>query len=455
MTISLDAADLSALQAELPGRIALPGDAAHLAGCETFIGGVDARPVAVVRPRDTADVARAVRIARGEGWELAVRSGGHSLAGYGVSDGIVIDLSTMEDLRIDHAARAAWAQTGLTAGAYTAATHPHGLVTGFGDTSSVGIGGLTVGGGIGYLSRAHGLTIDNLLAAEVVTADGEVRIVDDAREPELFWGLRGGGGNLGVVTQLHLRLHEIDTVVGGLLVLPATPETLAAFLAEADQAPDELTTMVDVIAGPPLPFLPEEHHGRPVLMATACFTGSIDAGERTLAPFRRIAPPIVDLLGPMPYPGIYQDEDFGRPRIAIRTTFRDASIDEALAGELIEQVATAPSPMAMVHLRVLGGAIDRVPLDATAYAHRGRRILAMPLALYEDADDGPACDAWAGGLGRQLCDTPGVYVNFLADEGAGRVREAYPHGAWERLAALKRRYDPDNLFRRNQNVPPA
>lgn len=455
MTIPLRTPDLTALRAELPGRVSGPGEAAYAATCAVFVGGEPARPAAVVRPRDVGDVARAVRFARDEGLALAVRSGGHSLAGYGLSDGIVIDLSSMRQLQVDRSTRTAWAQTGLTAGAYTALTHPDGLVTGFGDTASVGIGGLTLGGGMGYLSRQHGLTIDNLLAAEVVTADGQVRVVDHDREPDLFWGLRGGGGNLGVVTRLQLRLLEIDTVVGGLLVLPATPGALAAFVAEADAAPERLTTMVDVVNAPPLPFLPEAYHGRPVLLATLCCTGPIEKGERAVAPFRRIAEPIVDLLGPMPYPGIYQDEDFGRPRIAVRTTFRDALVDEALAGELIERVAAAPTPMAMVHLRVLGGAIDRVPVDATAYAHRGRRIMAMPIALYHRAEDRPTCDAWAGGLGRLLCDRPGAYVNFLADEGEDRVRDAYPHGAFDRLARLKRRYDPGNLFARNQNVAPA
>jgi FAD/FMN-containing dehydrogenase len=255
-------------------------------------GGVDPRPAAIVKVADATDVAAVIAIARETGVPLAVRSGGHSGAGYGsVDDGIVIDVRALDSLDLDPVARTAWAGSGLTAGEYTAEAAKHGLATGFGDTGSVGLGGLITGGGVGYLVRKHGLTIDNLLAAEVVTADGQVRTVDDEHEPDLFWAIRGGGGNVGVVTRFKLRLHELDGVVGGMLILPATAKTVAGFIAAAEAAPEELSTIGNVMPCPPMPFVPEEHHGKVVILGMLAYEGGADDGESNRSPTRRCSRP--------------------------------------------------------------------------------------------------------------------------------------------------------------------
>jgi FAD/FMN-containing dehydrogenase len=376
---------------------------------------------------------------------------------FGVTDGgIVLDLSDMRALDIDLERRTAWAETGLTAGAYTAAAGAHGLATGFGDAGSVGIGGITLGGGVGFLARKYGLTIDDLLAADVVTADGQLLHVDAETHPDLFWAIRGGGGNFGVATRFQFRLHEVGTTVGGMLLLPATPDVVAAFVAEADAAPDELSTIANVMTAPPMPFVPEEYHGRPVIMAVLVHVGSADAGERVIGRFRALATPIVDMVRPMRYHEIYEEGDPPHPvAIAVRTMFVD-TVDRRAAAAIIDGLQASTAPMAATQLRVLGGAVSRVPAEATAYAHRERRIMANVAAAFERPEEAAQHEAWADGLAGELRqDGTGAYVNFLGDEGAARTREAYPGSTWDRLAAIKARYDPANLFRLNQNIPPA
>ena len=301
---------ISQLRADMSGRVIGPGDSVYDAARTVFYGGFDRRPFAIVRAADAVDVSRVVTLAAEADLELAVRSGGHSLAGHGVSDGgIVVDLTEMTALDIDPKGRTAWAQAGLTTGEYTAAAQAHGLATGFGDTGSVGIGGITLGGGIGFLSRKHGLTIDSLLAADMVTADGEARRVDAENHPDLFWAIRGGGGNFGVVTRFHYRLHEVGTVVGGVLILPATPDNILSFVAAAESAPEELTTIANVMKAPPMPFLPEDLVGRLVIFGMMVHVGSVEAGERAIAPFRELAEPIADMVRPMRYPEIFMEEE--------------------------------------------------------------------------------------------------------------------------------------------------
>jgi FAD/FMN-containing dehydrogenase len=440
------------------GRVTAPDDPGYDQARKVFYGKFDRRPAAIVRPSSAEEVARVVTLAAETGSELAVRSGGHSLAGHSVSEGgIVLDLSGMTALDIDPDGRTAWAETGLTAGAYTAAVGGHGLVTGFGDTGSVGIGGLTLGGGVGFLVRRHGLTIDNLLAAELVTADGQVLEVDAETRPDLFWAIRGGGGNFGVATRLRFRLHELASIVGGMLLLPGTAEVIEGLVAAAEAAPEELSVIANIMVAPPMPFLPASAHGQLVVMALLCFAGDAEAGERAVAPFRALADPIADMVQPMPYAGLFEPaEEIEVVEESARTMFLDA-VDHAAARTVIEHLEASTAPMAVAQLRVLGGAMARVPAGATAFAHRDRRFMAGVGAVYEHAADRPTHDAWADGftaaLGRD--GDPGVYVNFLGDEGPERVREAYPGPTWERLAEVKRRYDPDNLFRLNQNIPPA
>src|SRR3954462_15399621 len=283
-------------------RVITPHDAGYDEARTVFYGGIDRRPALIVRARGAADVSRVVSLAREGGMELAVRSGGHSLAGHSVSDGgIVLDLSRMKAIELDVARRTAWAETGLTAGEYTTAAGAYGLATGFGDTGSVVIGGITLGGGIGFLVRKHGLTIDDLLAAEIVTADGRLLRVDAVRHPDLFWAIRGGGGNFGVATRFKLRLHEVDGILGGTLILPATPEIIASFVAEAEAAPEALSIIASVMKAPPLPSLPTAAHGKFVIIARMVYVGDAGDGESAITPFRRLAKPVADMVKPMRY----------------------------------------------------------------------------------------------------------------------------------------------------------
>lgn len=439
------------------GSVITPADEAYDRDRAVFLGGADPRPPVIARVADAADVARVIGVARETGATLAVRSGGHSGAGHGTTDdGIVLDLRDLTQLAIDAEDRTAWVGAGLTAAEVAAATAAHGLAIGFGDTGTVGVGGITVGGGVGYFVRKFGLTIDELLAAEVVTADGEIMHVDDTSHPDLFWAIRGGGGNLGVVTRFRFRLRPIDTVIGGMLVLPATPGTIAGFIDAAEGAPDDLSTIANVMTAPPMPFLPVEVHGERVILALMCWSGDLDAGERALAPFRALAEPLADLLRPMPYPELYPPEDPDyRPIAASRSMFVDR-IDTQVAETILERLAASSAQMAVAQLRVLGGAMARVPSDATAFAHRSSRIMVNLAGLCGSTDELPEHDAWVGAFADALRqDDHGVYVNFLGNEGEARIRDAYPGDTWDRLARIKARYDPTNLFRLNQNVPPA
>ena len=443
--------------ATLSGSILVPDDDGYDAGRFTHNTRWDRHPLLIVRAADAADVARTVAFAAETGLELAVRSGGHSVAGHSTSDGgIVLDLSPMKGLLIDPERRLAWAQTGLTAGDVTKAAAEHGLAVPFGDTLSVGIGGITTGGGIGFLTRRHGMTIDNVVAAEVVTADARILTVDETHEPDLFWAIRGGGGNVGVVTRFVYRLVEVSTVIGGGLFLPATPETIAGVVREARRAPDGLTLIPMVMPAPPAPFIPADRVGELALMVLGVFDGDAEAGQAAWAPIRALAEPIVDLVGPMPYPAIYQFTAEGEAQGggSIRSWFQD-DLDEADARAILGYLHHRSSPMAMAQIRILGGAMARVDPGATAFSQRDAEVMVSVMALYQVGDATPH-DAWTTAFfeafgGRRT----GVYANFLGDEGDERVRSAYPHGAYERLARVKGRYDPHNLFRLNQNVRPG
>jgi FAD/FMN-containing dehydrogenase len=437
-----------------------PNDAGY-DGARGVLYDTESRPAAIARPADAAEVARVVDVARETGAELAVRSGGHSGAGHGTSDGgIVLDLAALKALDVDAAGRTAWAGTGLTAGEVGTALAEHGLVVGFGDTASVGIGGLTSGGGIGYLVRKFGLTIDNVLAAELVTADGRLRVVDAEHEPDLFWAVRGGAGNVGVVTRFQYRLHELPGIVGGMLILPATPDTIAGFIAAAEAAPDELSTIANVMPLPPMPFVPEDRHGELAILAMIAYAGSAEAAEPVIAPFRALAEPIADMVQPSAYMDLFPPEnpDY-HPIAAARTLFLDR-VDRDVAVRMVETLTeharSTNAEMVVTQLRALGGAMARVPADATAFAHRGSRILASLAALVPTRDDLPAHLAWVDGYAETLQQGDrGRYVNFLMDEGPEAVASAFPGETGRRLAAIKRRYDPTNVFRRNQNVRPG
>jgi FAD/FMN-containing dehydrogenase len=446
------------LSSAVTGRVVGPEDPEYEAA-RTVLAPIAAerRPAAVVRVADANDVVAVVNYARDRGLELAVRSGGHSAAGHSTVDGgIVIDLRDMKKLEIDPDKRTAWAETGLTAIEYSTATVEHGLATGFGDTGSVGIGGITLGGGVGYLGRLHGLTIDNVLAAEIVTADGRLRRVDADQEPDLFWAIRGGGGNFGVVTRFLYRLADVSQFTGGMLVLPGTPEVIEGFVRLADAAPDELSTIANVMSAPPMPFLPEEAVGSIVLMGMLAYTGDPESAERVLAPFRELAAPLADFVAANPYTTMYppDDPDY-HPTAESRTMFID-HVDRPTAETIVEHLNAIEAPIRVAQLRVLGGAMSRVPADATAYAHRAGRIMVNVAAFYEGEDDRVVKAEWVKRFSEALYQgDDAAYVNFVGDEGEARIHAAYPGATWDRLAAVKARYDPDNLFHMNQNVAPA
>jgi FAD/FMN-containing dehydrogenase len=422
-------------------------------------GGYNLRPAALVRVRDAQDVATTIAYARATRSELAVRSGGHSGAGHSTTEGgVVIDLREMRAIDVDPKARTAWAETGLTALDVTNAAAEHGLAVGFGDTGSVGIGGITSGGGIGYLVRKYGMTIDSVLAAEVVTADGQVRTVDAEHEPDLFWAVRGGGGNAGVVTKFQFRLQPLDRVVGGMLILPATADTVEGFIAASADAPEELSTIANVMPCPPMPFVPDDLHGSLVILGFLCYAGDPEAGEEAMAPFRALAEPIADMVKPIPYPEMYPAEEGAEdyhPLVVGRTFFMDR-VGRPEAEAIIRHVEASDAPIRATQLRVLGGAMARVPADATAFAHRSSPIMAIVVSFHEGGDDRVEKQAWVDAFASDLDQgLEGAYVNFLEADDPNAVRRAYPGATGERLAQIKNRYDPDNLFRRNHNVAPA
>jgi FAD/FMN-containing dehydrogenase len=445
------------LRANLNGNVIAPDDPGYDDARRVFFTGFDRRPAAIVRVADASNVSRIVNVARETGAELAVRSGGHSRAGFGTSEGgIVLDLSEMNAVEIDAEGRTAWAQTGMTAGDYTKATGEHGLATGLGDTASVGVGGITLGGGIGFLVRKHGLTIDDVLGAEVVTADGELLKVDEDTHPDLFWALRGGGGNFGVATRLRFRLHEIDEVIGGMLMLPARAEVIVGLVAAAEAAPEELSVIANVTKAPPLPFVPAEQHGKPVVMARMVYAGDAEAGERAIAPIRALATPLADMVRPIRYPEIYEGPEGPRPAIDGGTNVLVDGLVPGAGETILDHLETSTAQIPAAQLRVLGGAMARVPDDATAFGYRGAKLMVNVAAMDESPEEGPEHKAWASSLATALSDgTAAAYVGFLGDEGEQGVRRAYPPATLDRLDQVKRQYDPDDLFRLNENIRPA
>lgn len=443
--------------AGVAGRVVTPDDSSYEETRAVFYGGIDKRPAAIVRVRGVDDVRTVIETARREGYELAVRSGGHSISGYSTTHGgLVIDLREMSRIDVDPDARTAWIETGSTALQVTEALAKHGLVIGFGDAGSVGVGGITLGGGIGFLVRKFGLTIDSVLGAEVVTADGRHLRVDATHEPDLFWAIRGGGGNFGVVTRFQFRLSALPHFTGGILILPATPETIAGFAAAALAAPDELSTIGNVMPAPPAPFIPAELQGQLVILAFIAFAGEDDAAERAIAPFRALATPIADLVKPGPYVAMYPPEQPGyRPTAVARTMFVD-SVDLERARTIYEFLSKSAAAMRVAQIRALGGAAARVPSDATAYAHRSKAMLMNVAAFYEGEADREKQRVWVDAFKSAIHppDESG-YVGFLTDDGQQRIHAAYPGATWDRLARVKSAYDPENLFRLNQNIPPT
>jgi FAD/FMN-containing dehydrogenase len=451
---------ISSLEKRLRGEVVRPGDDAYDQARRVWNAVVDRRPALIVRPREVADVIEAIDFARTNDVPLAVRGGGHSPAGHGTVDGgLVVDLSNMKRLDVDPERRVARAEPGLSWGEYNARMHEHGLATPGGDVTAVGIAGLTLGGGMGWLMRKYGMAIDNVLEIDVVTADGRLQTTNETEHPDLFWALRGGGGNFGIATGFRYRLHPVKTVIGGAIVHHATREVLRAYAEASAEAPDELTTITTLLKAPPLPFIPPDAHGTPVHLIMPCYTGDLDAGERALTLLRTLAgrTPIADTTGPMPYPALYgltAMAAVSRPH-AIRNAYLRELTDETIE-IILDFLNNATSPFGVIALRELGGAMARVPVDATAFAHRDKAFYVAADNAWEDESRPEPHVAWAHAFGQAVRPhADGAYSGFLEDEGEDRVRAAYSPETYTRLAAIKRRYDPDNLFRLNPNIQPA
>ncbi|MFI7405690.1 FAD-binding oxidoreductase [Streptomyces sp. NPDC049541] len=445
---------------ELAGPLIRPADEAYDTARRVWNGMIDRYPALIARAADARDVAAVVRHAREHDLPLAVRGGGHNVAGYATCDnGIVLDLGQLTATAVDPRAATIRAGAGLTWAAFDTATQAHGLATTGGLVSTTGIAGLTLGGGLGWLMRRHGLTCDNLIAAELVTADGQQVTADRHTHPDLLWALRGGGGNFGVVTAFTYRLHPVSQVLGGLVLHPAerAADVLRFYADYCAHAPDEITTMAAIITGPPLPFVPEDLVGRPALALIACCVGEPGTAERTLDPLRRYGPPVADVLGPMPYAALQRMLDAGAPR-GMRNYWKSGYLS-GLSGSVIdvvvEHAARMTSPLSQVHLHHMGGAVRRTGPDAAAFAHRDAEFALNIVGIWADRADDRDGTAWTRDFWAAIRPhTSGVYVNFLGAEGADRVRTAYDDRAWTRLTEVKRHWDPDNVFRLNQNISP-
>ena len=450
------------LRSSIAGEVLTPDSPAYdEAKLTPNLASDERRPEVIVRAVSPQDVAETVRFARNQGRPLAVRSGGHSVPGYNmVDDAIVVDLSLMRSVSIDAERGTARVGPGANSGELINAGHAYGLALSTGDTATVGLGGLTTGGGIGFMVRKHGLTIDSLLSAQVVTAGGEIVTASPAEHADLFWAIRGGGGNFGIVTQFEFQMARVGQVLGGALVLPGTKEVLRGYHEYVASAPADLTTIANLMHAPPAPFIPEERVGELVLMVLAVWTGDIEEGQKVFDNLRALAEPVADAIAPMPYPVIYEftRELEKRHGVAIKSMFTDGHSEESFDA-ILDAMNSPVSPFSLVMFRGIGGensALSSVGHDETAFAHRDQRFFTTILSIWHDADDDaqPHWD-WTNALWDKIKrDASGVYVNFLHDEGEDRIREAYPPATYERLVEVKRTYDPDNMFCFNQNIRP-
>ena len=453
---------VDALGRHLRGRLLEPGSAGYDESRTVWNAMIDRRPMLVARCQTAEDVAHAVRFAAEHGVFVSVKGGGHNIAGLAACDaGLMIDLSGMKGVRVDPAARTADVEPGLTLGELDAATQAHGLAVPVGINSTTGIAGLTLGGGFGWASRALGLTIDNLEWADVVLADGRQVRASERQEPDLFWALRGGGGNFGVATRFGFRLHPVGpTVLAGLVVHPleAGRQVLDHVRECAAEAPRELSTWVVLRKAPPLPFLPPEWHGRDIVALAICYVGDVAQGEKATAKLRQFGQPIADVVGPMPYTS-WQSMFDPLLTAGARNYWKShnfAALSDGLRDALLSYAATIPADETDIFLAHLGGAIRQVPDDATAYGARDAEFLVNMHGRWRSPDDDERVIRWSREFHRALSPhaTGSAYMNFLTADETGRVPSAYGRN-FARLALIKAKYDPNNLFRGNQNIQPA
>jgi FAD/FMN-containing dehydrogenase len=457
------AGHVNRLAQAIDGEVIQPGDPAYDAARKVWNGAIDRRPAVIVRCAVVSDVVAAVRFAREQDLRASVRGGGHGVGGHAVCEGgLVIDLSPMKAIEVEPSRRTARADAGVLWGELDRETQAFGLATTGGVVTHTGIAGLTLGGGIGWLMRKHGATVDNLLSARLATVDGDVVAVSADHHPDLFWAIRGGGGNFGIVTSFEYQLHRVGPLVlGGPIFHPLddAPEVLRFYRDFVAHAPDELSTIFNLRRAPPLPLLSPELHGRPVVMVAVCYAGPIEEGEVVLRPLRAFGSPLVDAIGARPYTALQSMFDATVPhgwhyywKSSELPPLSDGAIET-----LVEHAAAQTSPLSYCITFHLGGAVSRVGEDETAFSQRDSAHNVNINAVWTDDDEESERHVeWARRFHTALepfaCGR--VYVNFLGEEGAERVRSAYGDEKYRRLVALKEKWDPGNFLRHNQNIEP-
>ncbi len=453
---------VDALRQNLRGTVLTPTDAGYDAARTIWNAMCDKRPALMVQCAGVADVVAAVNFARDNGLQLAVRGGGHNIAGSALcDDGLVIDFSRMRSVQINLATRRAYVEPGATLGDFDHEALAVGLATPLGINSTTGVAGLTLGGGFGWLSRKYGMTVDNLVSCDVVTADGQRLLANQKEHPDLFWALRGGGGNFGVVTLFEFRLHTVGPdVLAGLIVFPAdeAKSVLRKYRAFVDTMPDELSVWVVLRKAPPLPFLPSSVHGTDILALPVFYAGDPAQGQALLAPVHAFGTPLGAHVGVMPYTAWQKmfDPLLGPGARNYWKSHNFATLPDEAIDAMVDYAARLPSPLTDIFIGLIGGQASRVAPDAMAYHHRDARFVMNVHARWERPDEDQACIAWARDFFRvtEPFASGSVYVNFLTEEEGGRIGAAYGPN-YARLAQIKQTYDPQNLFRANQNIAPA
>ena len=451
---------LDKLREQVRGEVIAPENEGYEQARKVYNAMIDRRPSVVVRPVNVGDVMTAVNFARENRLDLAIRGGSHSVPGFGTCDGgVVIDLSRMRSVRVDPAKQTARAEGGATWGDFNAATHAFGLATTGGIISTTGVAGLTLGGGIGYLARGFGLSCDNLVSADVVTADGRFLIASEKENEDLFWALRGGGGNFGVVTTLEFRVHPVKDIYGGPMFfeLKHTRDILTFFREYIADAPEEMGAFPLFQIAPPLPFIPEKRHGETFIAMVACWAGPIDKGEKALKPFHDVAPVMAEHVGPMPYPALNSAFDGLVPpglQHYWKANFVKELTDDSIAAHLLHG-PKVPVVNSTMHIYPINGACHRVKADETAFAYRDANFATVIAGMWPDPLQNVANTKWV----REYYDATaphseeGGYINFMSEDDQSRIKANYK-GNYQRLVDVKRKYDPDNLFHVNQNIKP-
>jgi len=448
------------LREQVRGEVIEPADADYEQARRVYNAMIDKRPAIVVRPVNAGDVMAAVNFARENGLPVAIRGGGHSVPGFGTwDDAVVIDLMRMRGVRVDPAARRARVEGGAVWGDLNAAAHAFGLATTGGIISTTGVGGLTLGGGIGYLARGCGLSCDNLVSADVVTADGRFLTTSERENEDLFWALRGGGGNFGVVTSLEFQLHPIKDIYGGVMFfeLKDAANLLRFYRDYIATASEQMGAFPAFQIAPPLPFIPENRHGEPFVAMIACWAGPLDEGEKAFKPFHDIAPVVAEMVGPMPYPALNSAFDGLVPaglQHYWKANFVKELTDAAIAAH-VEHGPGLPAVNSTVHIYPINGACHRVGADDTAFGHRDATFATVIAGMWPDPAQNPSAIKWVRGYSDATAphSDAGGYINFMSEDDQNRVEANYGAG-YGRLADVKQKYDPGNVFRANQNIAP-